>query len=244
MGNFLLPWEVFDASWAHTVPSIRETKFQKWRIILDLMTKWTLKHVNNMLLKLPSDPAIKRLSDHKTCKWRNRVIQVKRSYSVEHKGKSFIFILLFSFTLFLVMVTQKISIFFCYVSLCGNIYFYVRIEVFTAMMIQVVVFWVVTPCSIVIGYQSFRGLCCLHGPPERWYHYTASQPTSSRLALTFTALQLGNNEIPGNKTAHDQEATDFLTEWKETNNGAIHLLERTHWTFIFENSGQLFERRT
>jgi len=29
------------------------------------------------------------------------------------------------------------------------------------MMFQVV-FWVVMPCGVVVGYQSFRGLCCLH----------------------------------------------------------------------------------
>jgi hypothetical protein len=31
-----------------------------------------------------------------------------------------------------------------------------RFEVFTAVEIQVEVFWVVTPCSVVVGYQSFR----------------------------------------------------------------------------------------
>jgi hypothetical protein len=30
-------------------------------------------------------------------------------------------------------------------------------EVFTAVMIQVEVFWIVTPCSVVVGYQRFRG---------------------------------------------------------------------------------------
>jgi hypothetical protein len=24
------------------------------------------------------------------------------------------------------------------------------------------VFWVVTPCSVVVGYQRFRGPCCRH----------------------------------------------------------------------------------
>jgi len=28
--------------------------------------------------------------------------------------------------------------------------------------IQVEVFWVVTPCSVVVGYQRFGGLSCLH----------------------------------------------------------------------------------
>jgi hypothetical protein len=30
------------------------------------------------------------------------------------------------------------------------------------VMFIVKVFWVVTPCSIVVGYQHFRGPCCLH----------------------------------------------------------------------------------
>jgi hypothetical protein len=33
-----------------------------------------------------------------------------------------------------------------------------RFEVFTAMKIQVVVFWVVSPCNVV-GYQRFGGPC-------------------------------------------------------------------------------------
>jgi hypothetical protein len=30
------------------------------------------------------------------------------------------------------------------------------------VMPHVEVFWVVTPCSVVVGYQIFRGTCCLH----------------------------------------------------------------------------------
>jgi len=36
-----------------------------------------------------------------------------------------------------------------------------RFELFTPLKIQVVVFWVLTPCSVVAGYQRFRGPCCL-----------------------------------------------------------------------------------
>jgi hypothetical protein len=36
------------------------------------------------------------------------------------------------------------------------------IEAFTAVMFRVEVFWVVTPCSGIIGYQCFRGPCYLH----------------------------------------------------------------------------------
>jgi hypothetical protein len=36
-----------------------------------------------------------------------------------------------------------------------------RYDVFTAVKIQVEVFWVVTPCCVVIAYQRFGGPCCL-----------------------------------------------------------------------------------
>jgi len=35
-------------------------------------------------------------------------------------------------------------------------------ETFTAVIFQVEVFWAVAPCSVVVGYQRFRGPCCLH----------------------------------------------------------------------------------
>jgi len=38
----------------------------------------------------------------------------------------------------------------------------VSFEAYKAVIFQVEVFWVVTPCSVVIGYQRFRGPCILH----------------------------------------------------------------------------------
>jgi hypothetical protein len=35
-------------------------------------------------------------------------------------------------------------------------------EAFTVVMFKVEVFWVVMPCSVMVGYQHFRGPCCLH----------------------------------------------------------------------------------
>jgi hypothetical protein len=35
-------------------------------------------------------------------------------------------------------------------------------EAFTEVMFQVEVFRIVTPCSVVVGYQRFRGPCCVH----------------------------------------------------------------------------------
>jgi hypothetical protein len=33
---------------------------------------------------------------------------------------------------------------------------------FMVMIVQIVVFWDVTPCSLVGGYQCLGGTCCLH----------------------------------------------------------------------------------
>jgi len=41
-----------------------------------------------------------------------------------------------------------------------------RIEVFMEMKIKVEVFLVVMPCSVVVGYQHFRGSFCPHLHPE------------------------------------------------------------------------------
>jgi hypothetical protein len=40
-----------------------------------------------------------------------------------------------------------------------------------AVMFQVEAFWVVTPCSVVVGYKRFGGPRCLHlqGEVKRWY---------------------------------------------------------------------------
>jgi len=34
-----------------------------------------------------------------------------------------------------------------------------------AAKIEFTVFWVAVQCSVVIGYQRFRGPCCLHHQP-------------------------------------------------------------------------------
>jgi len=34
------------------------------------------------------------------------------------------------------------------------------------VILQVEVFWVVTPCNVMTGYQRFRDPCCLHLHPE------------------------------------------------------------------------------
>jgi hypothetical protein len=46
--------------------------------------------------------------------------------------------------------------------LYGNVIHDASFEAFMAVMFQVYVFWVVTQCSVVVGYHRFRGQCCLH----------------------------------------------------------------------------------
>jgi len=43
-----------------------------------------------------------------------------------------------------------------------------RFEVFTAVKIEVQVFRVVMPCSVVVGYQHFGGPCCFHLKGLKW----------------------------------------------------------------------------
>jgi len=57
--------------------------------------------------------------------------------------------------------------------------FDVNFEAFTAVMFQVKVFWDVTPCSVLVGYQRFRGPCCLHLQGE----VKASHPRRPQLEI-------------------------------------------------------------
>jgi len=65
---------------------------------------------------------------------------------------------------------------------------YARFETFTAMKIQVEVFWVVMLCGVVVRYQLFRGSWCLifkqQGPLKCWHptttpHGITTQKTST-----------------------------------------------------------------
>jgi len=52
---------------------------------------------------------------------------------------------------------------------------------------------VLTPCSVVDGYQRFRGPCCLHFPEDKNVgilpeHYTASQPARTHFGRYFQLI--------------------------------------------------------
>jgi len=49
---------------------------------------------------------------------------------------------------------------------------------------QVKVLGDVTPCSVVVGYQHFRGHCCLHLQCD-WVETEASQPKRPRLGAVY-----------------------------------------------------------
>jgi hypothetical protein len=63
-----------------------------------------------------------------------------------------------------------------------------RFKVFTAVKIQVEVFWVVTPCSVVVGRQRFETPCRLHlqgeDPPKRWYPIAALHCVTTQMTST------------------------------------------------------------
>jgi len=60
------------------------------------------------------------------------------------------------------------------------------------MEIQVEVFWVVTPCSVVVGYQRFSGPCChhLHQPrgPRLEYKLHGSKDDASLIDIILHSL--------------------------------------------------------
>jgi hypothetical protein len=57
-------------------------------------------------------------------------------------------------------------------------------EVFTAVKIQVEVFWVVTPWSVVAGYQRFRRWR-QRGLPKRWYPTTTLHGITTQTTTTW-----------------------------------------------------------
>jgi hypothetical protein len=67
-------------------------------------------------------------------------------------------------TPFLDISRPKFCIHFSFIScrLCTTYSILDRLEAFTVVKIHAEVFWVETPCSVVVGYQRFGGSCCFH----------------------------------------------------------------------------------
>jgi hypothetical protein len=75
-------------------------------------------------------------------------------------------------------------------------------EVFTAVKIQVKVFWAVTPCDAAVGYQCFRGLCCPH------LHFTLKMDAawSSVMVVSYCNITCHHNPEDLDLKHHQMEA--------------------------------------
>jgi hypothetical protein len=60
---------------------------------------------------------------------------------------------------------------------------------FTTVMFQVEVFWAVTPCSALIGYQRFRCPCCHHFQTSPWRWRQHEQHSRPRLKTNILLTQ-------------------------------------------------------
>jgi hypothetical protein len=82
----------------------------------------------------------------------------------------------------------------------------VGLEVLTAASMQMAVFWIVAPCSLVEVYQRFRGTCCLHHqgthsspwwwrqqvPLKRWYTSTRIHGATTQKTAIFISPAVWN----------------------------------------------------
>jgi hypothetical protein len=72
-----------------------------------------------------------------------------------------------------------------------------RLEVFTAMKIHIVVFWVVMPFIDVVGCQRFRGQCCLY--LQVYYTpclYLCPLPSTIHFTLKMEAVWSSETFVP------------------------------------------------
>jgi hypothetical protein len=65
----------------------------------------------------------------------------------------------------------------------SDFFTFTRFEIFTAVKIQVQVFWFVTPSGIVGGYRCFGGPCCLHLQGEDGFGFL---PATRQFVFNFT----------------------------------------------------------
>jgi len=70
-----------------------------------------------------------------------------------------------------------------------------KIWVFTVRMIQVKVFWVVTPRSVVVGHQSFMRQSSpwtwrQQGPPKHWYSTMTLHGVTTQKTLTWSVVHV------------------------------------------------------
>jgi hypothetical protein len=60
-------------------------------------------------------------------------------------------------------------------------------EAFMTVMFQAEVFWVVTPCSVVVGYERFGGPCRLH---LQFFQYNYVPQESAKIIFICILLEI------------------------------------------------------
>jgi hypothetical protein len=77
-------------------------------------------------------------------------------------------------------------------------------ETFGYTVIEFAVFWIVMPCSVVVGYQRFGGQCCiylqgwtwrLHGPPRSSYSTTTMHGANTQKTANSKSFLCWNNSL-------------------------------------------------
>jgi hypothetical protein len=67
--------------------------------------------------------------------------------------------------------------------------FFPSVQGFRAVQIYIEVFWYITPCSLVDGYQRFGGTYCVHLMDRRWRQHIPPKRWSPHTRLDFTVSQ-------------------------------------------------------
>jgi hypothetical protein len=82
-----------------------------------------------------------------------------------------------------------------------------RFEVLMAVKIEFMVFWVMVPCNMVIGYQRFGRLCYLHLQGQRWRQYSPPKCCYLTTRNSVTLFFCVETHCPSCCNSQNSEAT-------------------------------------
>jgi hypothetical protein len=123
--------------------------------------------------------------------------------------------------LYLLIKANKPTLTYQLDALCNT-----RFEVFVATEIKVMTFWVVMPCSDVVGYQHFRGSC--------HHHLTASQPIWPELVISYLNTKVTVLFLCQHITLNWNPKNLYGVQWQDVTAWSISQLFQECGTFIQE----------